>query len=122
MRITKIIELTFNNTQNTTALIQVPFLVKQFRVIAAAYNNGDETQAEEGKYGFLKSNLGDLNSPLAVYFQEKIYPVSTTYQNIFEFSTPKQINGYYNFELSIPTLNGGDDKMIIMLEFLNEDI
>lgn len=120
MRVQKIISLNFNNSQTTTAMVQVPFLVRNFHVQGISYNT-EKATAGLHKYGYLTSNLPDKDQVLGIYYNDSTYPMSGNTNNSFEFKTPQVINGSYNFTISRPTWDGGNDEILLLVEFLGDD-
>lgn len=121
MRLQKAITLNFNNTQSTTALVQVPFQVGKFHVHNIAYNNEKVTGSNRHQYGVLSSNMGNVNQPLGIFYNDRSQPISTHSDNSFTFSSPVNINSFYSFDLSIPTWDGGDDEVLLLIEFTSAD-
>lgn len=120
MRVQKIITLNFNNTQSTTAMVQVPFLVSNFHVHGISYNN-EKATAGIHKYGYLTSNLPNTNQVLGMFYNDSTYPMSVNTDNSFEFKTPQVINGSYNFTISRPTWDAGNDEVLLLIEFVGDD-
>ena len=120
MILTKVIELTYDDTQQATAQINVPFMVKSIHVHQIAYINENHMGNNKAKYGIITSDLTDGNQPLGLYYQDSSVPYSGVADNKYEFRNPTPINGNYNFHISQPTVTNGADELYIIIEFQGE--
>ena len=111
MRTTKVINLSFVNTRHASAFINVPFEVREIRCINSVYHSSAGSGHE---VGFLKSTLTQ-NEPLALFHQDKDFVIPNN-PSTFELRNPQQINGNYEFTISIDPV--ATDNLIIFLEFL----
>lgn len=117
MRLTKIINLSFANSQQATTNIHVPFMVQSLHVHQIAYNNTQAVGSHKALYGYITSNLTDGNQPLGLYYQDNTNPYNGTSNNVYEFRNPTPINGTYTFDISLPTLHSGTDELLLIIEF-----
>lgn len=120
MILTKAIQLTYDDTQQATAFINVPFMVKYLHVHQIAYINENNMGANKAKYGIITSDLTDGNQPLGIYYQDSAVPYSGVADNKYEFRNPTPINGTYTFNISQPTVSNGQDELYIIIEFQGE--
>lgn len=120
MILTKAIQLTYDDTQQATAFISVPFMVKKIHVHQIAYNNGTNIGTNKAKYCIITSDLTDGNQPLGIYYQDNEMPFAGIADNKYEFRNPTPINGTYSFNISEPTVQNGTDELIIIIEFQGE--
>jgi len=111
MRTTKAINLSFINSKNTSAFINVPFEVREIRCINSVYHSS----ASSGhNVGVLKSTLTQ-NEPLTLFHQDKDFVIPNNIVT-YELRNPQQINGDFDFSISIDPV--GTDNIILLLEFI----
>lgn len=123
--LTKPIYLTFNNSSNASANIQIPFAVKTIRCKGIAYNAG--TEPTTASFGVLTSTLVE-NQALGIYYDGNGTSPYTGIETVFELNPSTNVIGQYTFtifnELGNPagTVSGGSDNCIVILEFVSEEM
>lgn len=118
MRVNKVLILQFDETKQTTAYLNVNFMVKTIRITGIGYNMDiHHANPKDAKYGYITSNLLPYNQPLGVYHQSSYTPYNATSTATYEFTEPNPIQGYFEFNISLPPQNGGVDELILTIEF-----
>lgn len=118
MRVNKVLNLQFDNTKQTTAYLNVNFMVKNISITGIGYNTDlHHLNPKEAKYGYITSNLLPFNQPLGIYHQNSYTPFNATTHAKYEFTDPTPIQGYFEFNISVAPESGGVDDLILTIEF-----
>lgn len=126
MRFSKQIFLSFNNTNQATANIQIAFQVKSIHVKAIGYDAGNAPAAGAASYIIMTSDLVD-NQAMGVLYNDSTYAYSTFQDIVCDLKVPRFVNGNYNFFLlgvdgnPYTPVGGGLDRICMILEF-NEKV
>lgn len=119
MRQTKIIDLIFNDSRTTTARVHFNQHVKSIRVLDLVYENSEDINTTDKEtFGYLSSNLGDQDSILGIYYQNKNVQNKAMSPVQIDFDIPKVINSVYTFTISELPYDDGFDKIHLLLEFI----
>lgn len=117
MRVVKLIELTYANTQNATTYINVPFPVRTLTVKQLAYVNGDHTTGHTADYAHLTTDLVEGNQVLALFYRDRDLEAISHPNTTYEFLNPRNITGDFTFRMSKPTIHSGTDTIQLIIEF-----
>lgn len=119
MKVVKLIELTYQNTQNTTAFVNVPFEVSKAIVRQISYYNGDNATPHDQRFVVITSDITDQNQPLGIVFNDRDQGLVSNPNTEFQFLNPRNITGEYSFRINRPTVHSGTDTVQLLIEFHN---
>lgn len=124
MKVVKLIELTFANTQTTTKYVNIPYKVSKIIVKQISYINQNSMEVIviggsyfTSQFTVISSDIVEQNQPLGIVYDHKEHGSLSTPETTFESLNPRNISGHFTFTLNKPTVNGGTDRVQLLIEF-----